>query len=544
MRILLIALLCWLVYLPPGAPRVLLGIEVHGATGGGEPAEHLLNSLKIAAATKAYIESSLHHQCDVFACFSSDVPSATVASTLIELTALGLPFYFSAAPANSACALEYPESELPDYSALMQLRVDALYSEVPLLSETQPADPLAFFALPVSSVLEANAIHRSVSQGGKKKGVGEGRALMARVLAEHSRGFDLVQYLRDHPSDRAPRRPSPEHTHFPMFTPAALAVKHESGICQLWWPLNGSEIIYYPSGVERVNPSTLIMACNFPEAPEEISYHFKVEVESGPPENPVNEVIQSTSSSRQRKGHYHPFSIDMVNHLAPGPVKVNITVTAGGKVITNHAVQSHCISIENYVPTAHSVSPILSSFVIREFLGMFLNALGLRGTYVEVGVHRGVFAAKFLVNWAGRRYVAVDPWEEDFVEDYIDGVNMEGKDRLGDMDAFLAAVDPYMDRVSILRAYSTVAAAHFVDGTIDAVFIDAVHHYHMVMQDMQAWWPKIKSGGIMLGHDYYLGVHSDAVFTVKPAVLEFGRRVNLPVFHTPTRDSCWYIMKP
>ena len=34
------------------------------------------------------------------------------------------------------------------------------------------------------------------------------------------------------------------------------------------------------------------------------------------------------------------------------------------------------------------------------------------------------------------------------------------------------------------------------------MFIDARHSYDAVLEDLNAWWPKIRPGGILAGHDY------------------------------------------
>lgn len=46
------------------------------------------------------------------------------------------------------------------------------------------------------------------------------------------------------------------------------------------------------------------------------------------------------------------------------------------------------------------------------------------------------------------------------------------------------------------------AANRFADGTVDAVYIDADHARESVARDIAAWWPKLKRGGIMAGHDF------------------------------------------
>ncbi len=60
-----------------------------------------------------------------------------------------------------------------------------------------------------------------------------------------------------------------------------------------------------------------------------------------------------------------------------------------------------------------------------------------------------------------------------------------------------------LDLFITLLARSSVSAAreYFGHGTLDFVFIDADHAYEAVKEDIQAWFPKMKKGGIMAGHD-------------------------------------------
>jgi predicted O-methyltransferase YrrM len=49
---------------------------------------------------------------------------------------------------------------------------------------------------------------------------------------------------------------------------------------------------------------------------------------------------------------------------------------------------------------------------------------------------------------------------------------------------------------------STQAAQRFEDNSIDAVIIDADHQYVSVREDLAAWVPKVKRGGIVAGDDF------------------------------------------
>ena len=38
--------------------------------------------------------------------------------------------------------------------------------------------------------------------------------------------------------------------------------------------------------------------------------------------------------------------------------------------------------------------------------------------------------------------------------------------------------------------------------SVDFVYIDARHDYKGAMEDIKAWWPKLKKGGLLSGHDF------------------------------------------
>lgn len=63
-------------------------------------------------------------------------------------------------------------------------------------------------------------------------------------------------------------------------------------------------------------------------------------------------------------------------------------------------------------------------------------------------------------------------------------------------------VRPSKGVVEHIRKTSTDAAVMFEDASLDIVYIDAVHDYKHVSEDIRAYLPKVKHGGIIAGHDY------------------------------------------
>ena len=89
--------------------------------------------------------------------------------------------------------------------------------------------------------------------------------------------------------------------------------------------------------------------------------------------------------------------------------------------------------------------------------------------------------------------------------------------------------------VVLLKTYSAIAVLDFEDESVDFVFLDANHDYTYVKEDLEIWYPKVKSGGWMMGHDWgYPGVIQ--------AVTEFMESIGLSVMEKSGTD--WWWQKP
>lgn len=127
-----------------------------------------------------------------------------------------------------------------------------------------------------------------------------------------------------------------------------------------------------------------------------------------------------------------------------------------------------------------------------------LNKLNLnRG--VEVGSFKGQFAKHILENWGGELYL-IDVWRELSDDEYNDASNMKfhGETYVDTINN----IKNFEDRAYMLRMKSEQASILFCDNSLDFVYIDANHTYESVKQDIRLWFPKVKKGGIISGHDY------------------------------------------
>jgi hypothetical protein len=69
----------------------------------------------------------------------------------------------------------------------------------------------------------------------------------------------------------------------------------------------------------------------------------------------------------------------------------------------------------------------------------------------------------------------------------------------------------YADKIKFFECASVEAATKIDDESLDFIFIDADHSYESVMQDLTIWYPKLKPGGLLTGHDYHMRTVEEAV---------------------------------
>lgn len=159
----------------------------------------------------------------------------------------------------------------------------------------------------------------------------------------------------------------------------------------------------------------------------------------------------------------------------------------------------------------------------RDDFGKLLAEKGMLGEAAEVGVAEGRNALLMLQEWGLEKLYLVDLWE------HIPGMTEElgwskGRQELMYLDC-MNRLRGYEDKFIVLRGWSHLMAKQIEDESLDYIHLDATHHYKWVLKDLGAWFPKLKEGGIISGHDYL----SPSFPTVKPAVDEFAASKNLTV---------------
>eukprot|EP00667_Euglena_gracilis_P019843 EG_transcript_21334 len=171
----------------------------------------------------------------------------------------------------------------------------------------------------------------------------------------------------------------------------------------------------------------------------------------------------------------------------------------------------------------------------------------------ELGVLQGGFANHTLSHWPScKRYYLVDIWGP--LKNYADDANfMETKKFFEEARRLL---QPFTKTVVFLRMLTTEAVKEIADKSLDYVYVDARHDYCAAKEDILNYWPKVRPGGILAGHDFYYASrvknqdwtlcengerHPEAV---KGAVVEFAQKRGLSICVTKEDFPSWLIRKP
>lgn len=122
-------------------------------------------------------------------------------------------------------------------------------------------------------------------------------------------------------------------------------------------------------------------------------------------------------------------------------------------------------------------------FLLQE-LGISAKPLAM----AEIGVEAANTSQRLLQRNPTLSYIGVDPYMNNH------GLYEDVLSRLAEFRA--------VGRFALHRNTSLEAAALVTNGSLDLVFLDARHDYEAVTQDISAWRPKLRPGGILSGHDF------------------------------------------
>jgi hypothetical protein len=154
----------------------------------------------------------------------------------------------------------------------------------------------------------------------------------------------------------------------------------------------------------------------------------------------------------------------------------------------------------------------------------------------EIGVWKGELSEILLREFPELNLLMVDPW----LENPDDPITI----RTSVLDAKNEAVrraNAYWNRTTVAETTSLQAAAEAAVRAYkyNFVFIDACHQYQYVREDVRAWYPLVRPGGILCGHDYR--GNRPKKWGVVEAVNEFAGELGVAVNREP--GNVWWFVK-
>lgn len=177
-------------------------------------------------------------------------------------------------------------------------------------------------------------------------------------------------------------------------------------------------------------------------------------------------------------------------------------------------------------------------------LAKYFAELGFK-VGAEIGVFSGHYSEILLDNIPDLELYCVDYWGgyKGYREKGFDGYMRSAYDQALRKLAYRKA--------HIVHKMSTDALFDFKDESLDFVYIDANHEYKFVKEDIEGWTKKVRKGGIVAGHDYYVSRTGNrgVIDAVDEYVKEHGYVLFLTDWDKVThidhddRQPSWYFVK-
>mgnify|MGYP001568332678 CR=1 FL=1 len=149
-------------------------------------------------------------------------------------------------------------------------------------------------------------------------------------------------------------------------------------------------------------------------------------------------------------------------------------------------------------------------------LAKYFAELGFKSG-AEIGVAEGRYSEILCQNIPSLELIAIDTWDNYRTDRRAAGSHQTGEELTKER------LSPY--KATIVKKASMDAVKDIADESLDFVYIDADHSYQAVKDDIREWAKKVRKGGIVSGHDYYIFPNSgnkDVINAVDEYVKENG----------------------
>jgi hypothetical protein len=162
---------------------------------------------------------------------------------------------------------------------------------------------------------------------------------------------------------------------------------------------------------------------------------------------------------------------------------------------------------------------------------------------VEIGVLKGDYTQTYYSDLKNSKLYLVDLWETYSDDGYISGIDPGGVEK-----GYEDVVRDFGNdsNVKICKGFSKDWAAQFEDEYFDWIYIDADHSKKAVLEDLNCWYPKLKKGGAISGHDFLPNPHEITHYFGVDAAVEdfFGSEAQNVQLTNEQYYKSWIYFKP
>lgn len=209
------------------------------------------------------------------------------------------------------------------------------------------------------------------------------------------------------------------------------------------------------------------------------------------------------------------------------------------------------IANKYHINVNQKLQPIEIPNTNRQSLAHLFQELGFNEG-IEVGVEEGIYSEMLLNENPKLTLGSVDAWAP--YSDYRDHVDQNKLNAI--MQTCIDRLKPYGKRSYVIKGFSVDIAKEIPDNSLDFVYLDANHEYKYVVEDIYAWEPKVRIGGIIAGHDYIRRKGGEYLMHVIPAIHGYcdayrirplfvlGRKETRPGELRDSTRSWFYVKQP
>jgi len=142
---------------------------------------------------------------------------------------------------------------------------------------------------------------------------------------------------------------------------------------------------------------------------------------------------------------------------------------------------------------------------------------------LELGVAAGLSFCSLLQNCPNiKTLYGIDSWEpyEDYIADTYTNKSVFNKNQ-AEIEKWKFLTYHHIKfsgqnhKAIILEKDSNEALKDIPDNHLDFIFLDAHLTYEQIVNDLRVWYPKVKKGGLYMGHDWNCDAVREAVFNFR-----------------------------